>query len=93
MSPLGRQSVVGNLGVRLAEVFVVVCHARGGKFIPGKGPIARLLAGDNRLDHGIVTVGNFSRYWDVTEYKELLIPLGFFVFAVELFVRARREQD
>ena len=39
----------------------------------------------------LLIVGNFSRYWDVTEYKELLIPLGFLVFAMELLVRARRE--
>ena len=34
-------------------------------------------------------VGDFLRYWDVTEYKELFIPLGFFIYSIDLLLRAR----
>jgi hypothetical protein len=32
----------------------------------------------------------FLRIWDVTEYKEFLIPLAFSVYAIEVVTRARR---
>tara|TARA_R110002153_G_scaffold58444_6_gene160356 strand:+ start:11536 stop:12594 length:1059 start_codon:yes stop_codon:yes gene_type:complete len=31
----------------------------------------------------------FTRVWDVTEYRELLLPFGLFFYSVELYVRSR----
>jgi hypothetical protein len=36
----------------------------------------------------LVNGNNFQRNWDVTEYKELFIPLGFFVYSLLIFSRA-----
>ena len=33
--------------------------------------------------------GDFLRYWDVTEYKEFFIPLGFFIYSIDLVLKAK----
>lgn len=32
---------------------------------------------------------NFSRIWEVTEYKEFFIPLAFFIYSLDVFIRIK----
>lgn len=33
---------------------------------------------------------NFDRLWEITEYKELFIPYGFFIYSFDLFLKGKR---
>ncbi|QCR24571.1 hypothetical protein [Pontibacter sp. SGAir0037] len=37
--------------------------------------------------------GNFVRTWDVTEYREFLMPLSFTIYAIEVLLKLRKNSD
>ena len=40
----------------------------------------------------ITNPSNYSRLWEITEYKEFFISLGFFMYSVDVFVHIKRAQ-
>lgn len=66
-------------------LLVYVCHAAGTERRCFAGALVAVVA----IQAAYLTWGDrFLRYWDVSEYRELLIPLALLVWCVQLFQRA-----
>ncbi len=70
-------------------IYYLFIRFRQGKGIGGQVYFLLMPLALVAIQSEFLKVGDFLRYWDVTEYKELFIPLGFFIYSVDLVLRAR----